>query len=477
MRKYIFFLFFNLNLFLLVPLGNLLTGCNTTEPPPPETKPTLTLALEDASCTEAWLQLTTKDLELPAQLTLKQYNPAGDSTSQIFLLNTQDSLLYIDSLLPNQTYSFQVSSILNPASGNQYQVSSIKLPAITMDTTSHNFTWQTFEFGDPSTGYSSVLYDVAIIDENNIWAVGEIYMDDSLGNPDPEPYGIANWDGTDWRLIKVKFNCRLYFPNCGPDTMLITPVYSILARDANDIWIAAGTIHHFNGNNWIQEAGILGAGDAHKIWGNDREIWFVGANGFIAQRSYVGSWKKIESGVDTDLKDISGTTNGKEIWTCGWSNSTGRVSLLKINNSNVESLWDSQTNTSLNIYRGTLLNSLYANGNSEFVLVGGQVLRHSAFFKNQVKLEWVKTFNGSKVLELGNYAYRIKGSNKNNIIAAGDAAMIWHFNGATWYKHSELYNLDDRLYGLAVTDNVIVAVGKRYSAGTLGGGLLIVGRR
>ncbi|MCK7527798.1 MAG: hypothetical protein MZV64_64395 [Ignavibacteriales bacterium] len=62
----------------------------------------------------------------------------------------------------------------------------------------------------------------------------------------------------------------------------------------------------------------------------------------------------------------------------------------------------------------------------------------------------------------------LKGSNKNNIIAAGDAAMIWHFNGATWYKYSELYNLEDRLYGLAVTDNVIVAVGKRYSAGTLG---------
>lgn len=450
-------------LFLCFPIITQLS-CNTIDP---KLEPDLLLKLEDVSCTEAWLQLTTNNIQLPAIVNLKQSNPAGDTKSHIFNLNTKDSLFYIDSLLPNQTYKLQVSNIQN-------QVSSNELSTTTLDTTSHNFTWQTFEFGQHS---SSVLYDVAIIDENNIWAVGEIYMNDSLGIPDPEPYGIAQWDGMDWKLKKIKFNCRLYFPNCGPDTMLITPVYSILARDANDIWIAAGTIHHFNGNNWIQEAGILGAGDAHKIWGNDREIWFVGANGFIAQRSSVGSWKKIESGVDTDLKDISGTTNGKEIWTCGWSNSTGRVSLLKINNSNVESLWDSQTNTTLNIYRGTLLNSLYANGNSEFVLVGGQVLRHSAFFKNQVKLEWVKTFNGSKVLELGNYAYRIKGSNKNNIIAAGDAAMIWHFNGATWYKHLELYNLDDRLYGLAVAENTIIAVGKRYTPGTLGGGLLIIGRR
>ena len=45
------------------------------------------------------------------------------------------------------------------------------------DTTSHNFTWETWTFGEHS---SSVLNDVAIIDENNIWAVGEIYMNDSL---------------------------------------------------------------------------------------------------------------------------------------------------------------------------------------------------------------------------------------------------------------------------------------------------------
>jgi hypothetical protein len=41
---------------------------------------------------------------------------------------------------------------------------------------------------------------VAIIDENNIWAVGGIYMDDSTGQPDPEPYGLVHWDGNKWNL-------------------------------------------------------------------------------------------------------------------------------------------------------------------------------------------------------------------------------------------------------------------------------------
>jgi len=60
------------------------------------------------------------------------------------------------------------------------------------DTTSHNFTFQTFTFGEHS---SSVLYDVAIVNDSSIWAVGEIYLNDSLGQPDPIAYNSTHWDG------------------------------------------------------------------------------------------------------------------------------------------------------------------------------------------------------------------------------------------------------------------------------------------
>ena len=434
-----------------------LTSCGTE----PIIEPELLLKLKDISCTEAWLQLTTNNIQLPATINLLKNN----TIAQTFSLSTTDTLLYIDSLFPNQSYKFKI--VLNTT--NDPQPTTNEVLAQTMDTTSHNFTWQTFTFGEAG---SSVLYDVAIINENDIWAVGEIYMNDSLGNPDPLRYNAIHWDGRSWELKRIK---TLYGGN-----IITVPLEGIFAFSETDIWMVGSLPIHGDGTNWTMydiRATVDPNLSLSKVWeSNSNDIYFVGNSGSIAH--YNGSsWTKIESGVDTDFKDIAGTTDGKEIWTCGWSNSTGRVSLLKINADNVESIWDSQTNTTLNIYRGTLLNSLYANNNCEFVLVGGQVLRHSAFYKNKVKLEWVKTFNGLKVLELGNYAYRIKGSNKNNIIATGDAAMIWHFNGATWYKYSELYNLEDRLYGLAVTDNVIVAVGKRYSAGTLGGGLIIVGRR
>ena len=175
-----------LDLILLLSL----TACSTTEPPTPpdETKPVLTLSFDKKSCTELWIKLTTKDLTLPAQLILKQYTPSGDSVTQTLSLSTQDSLLYIDFLLPNQNYSFP--GIKHPVRHRQ-QVSSNKLTATTLDTTSHNFTYQTFEFGEPLTGNSSRLYDVAIINENDIWAVGEIYVNDSLGQADPIPYNVV----------------------------------------------------------------------------------------------------------------------------------------------------------------------------------------------------------------------------------------------------------------------------------------------
>ena len=66
-----------------------------------------------------------------------------------------------------------------------------------MDTTSHNFTWVIDTLGD----YGSYLNDVAIIDENNIWVVGNIETDSG-------EYNAAHWDGIDWDFLGLGSNCR-----------------------------------------------------------------------------------------------------------------------------------------------------------------------------------------------------------------------------------------------------------------------------
>jgi hypothetical protein len=161
-------------------------SCNTVDPPPDKT--VLTLTLEDVSCTEAWITLTTNNLQLPATINLLKDN----TITKTINLQTADTLLYIDSLLPNQTYKFHsVIQSINHSSN--------EITVTTLDTTSHNFTWQTWTFGEHS---SSVLYDVAIVGDE-IWAVGEIYMNDSLGNPDHNAYNAVHWDGNKWELKRI----------------------------------------------------------------------------------------------------------------------------------------------------------------------------------------------------------------------------------------------------------------------------------
>ena len=262
------------NFLLFVLTTTLFISCNTTEPPiitpPPQDLRKITLTFEDASCTEVWLKIKADSLTLPAELTLKQYIPTGDSLSQIFVLNTQDSVLYIDSLLPNQTYNYQ--AVLS----TDTTIKSEKITAQTLEPTSHNFTWQTWEFGQHS---SSVLYDVAIIGENNIWAVGEIYMNDSLGNPDPNAYNAVHWDGSEWELKRI-----YHGSSCNP--VDYPPFKSIFAFSGTEIVLTSGgSIGWFDGVTNRTDCSInpILTGAINKIWGTSiNDLYIVGNDGNIA---------------------------------------------------------------------------------------------------------------------------------------------------------------------------------------------------
>ncbi len=94
--------------------------------------------------------------------------------------------------------------------------------------------WETFEFGG-GIG-SSYLSDVAIINENNIWAVGEIHTDktdqfDSNGVW-VQPYNAVHWDGNNWELKRIFINGYFY------------PLYAIFAFNENDIWFANLSLIH-----------------------------------------------------------------------------------------------------------------------------------------------------------------------------------------------------------------------------------------
>ncbi|MCZ7616309.1 MAG: glucosyl transferase [Ignavibacteriaceae bacterium] len=278
---------------LVICLGILFKSCNTTEPPPNGEKPTLELTLEDVSCIEAWIQLKTTNLQLPAEITLKKNNVA-----QSTILCNGDTLLYIDSLLPNQTYKFQSVILPEESFGqsiNQSEIKSNELSVTTMDTTSHSFTFETFTFG--GTAGSSTLYDCAIISPENIWCVGEIYVADTSING-YTMYNAVHWNGSDWNLKRILYDRSIW------------TITTIFAFSENDIWFSAFV--RYDGQNFIEMPipAILMGWRPNKIWGSSSsDLYVVGNNGNIAR--YNGqSWQRIESGTELNIGDIWGIADG-----------------------------------------------------------------------------------------------------------------------------------------------------------------------
>jgi len=442
-----------LNLYFLF-FSAWIVSCNTTEPPipPDETKPILALELDDAHCTEAWLQLTTKDLVLPAELTLKQYNPTGDSLSQIFILHTQDSLLYIDSLFPNQNYKFKVA--LNTTDNPQPTTN--LLPVTTMDTTRHNFTFEMITFGG-AVG-SSVLYDVAIINENNIWAVGEIWIADtsSLGYT---KYNAVHWDGNNWELKQLLWNNSVF-----------SPIRGILALDENNFYFSAGSIFKWDGSSTNVQMVFSRLslpepnGTIEKLWGEStNNIYGVGYVGSLVHCNGQ-SWQRIESNTTLNINDIWGDYNEKtnewEILAVasnygnGWEKEILDIKLNQVN----------KLATNSNPAMEPLL-TVWFKTNRQYYVAGAGIYQ-----KRKLTDDLWKNNN----FDITDFATTsIKGTEINDVLGVGAFGDFLHYNGISWKSDYQGPLLSSGSYGsVKIKDNIIVATGYNNNEA-----VILIGRR
>lgn len=265
-------------------------GCDTTEPPPPTKEPpkAIKLKLLDVSCTEAFIKVSAADTALPVNITLKKDNAALFT----FTITKTDTVVIDTTLQPNITYTYQTTAQIK---GKEENSDTIKVK--TLNTTSHNFTWQKYEFG--GIGGSSVLNDVAIIDENNIWAVGEIYADTT-----GIPYNAVHWNGSSWELKRI----QTYFRG----NLITVPLEGIYTFSSTDIWMVGSLPIHGNGNDWTMydlRTNVDPNLSLSKAWGiSSNDMYFVGRSGSIAHYQN-GVWKKVESGTDLWINDIYGSVN------------------------------------------------------------------------------------------------------------------------------------------------------------------------
>ncbi len=417
----------SLLVFFTVLLTFGLFSCKKDNPLPPEQQPQLNLTLEDVSCTEAWVKLTTANISLPANVELLKDNIHSETIN----LTSTDTILYIDALLPNNSYSF--TSIIQ---SSDRSITSPSLPVTTMDTTSHNFTWQTWTFGGDAGGCE--LYDVAIIDQNDIWAVGRINIADTSINGFTT-YNAVHWDGVEWELKRLR-----YYGNCS--AVEFPPLYAIWAFSASDIIITnGGSIGWYDGNTVKLDCEVhpLLSGAINKIWGtSDNDIYVVGNNGNIAY--FNGQWTKIESGTDAKISDIWGTgistSNQSSIYCSvpsGLEPSKRRILSIGENNI-VDSIhWNGKIATSCWTKTGKII---YTSGDGIYTNKTGS---------------WT-----AEPITPGSYTYRIRGNNLNDIFVCGNYGYLAHYNGVSWKVFPELLQLNgSALYSLSVKDNLIVAVG------------------
>lgn len=409
-------------------------------PPPPPDGQTIHITVEDVSCTEAWLKVSLTDLNEPRTITITQ----DGQTKLSSRIAGADSIFLLENLLPNRNYRFAAQRIRDTTITD----TSGTVVATTLDTTSHNFTWQIDTLGD---GNASTLNDIAIINDTLAYAVGELYLRDSTGQIDPRRYNLAIWTGT-WQVRRITYQG-------------IPPaIRFVFALAHNDVWL--DPYFHWNGQ-MFQEIPIspifIGVG-VNKMWGGSSyQLHAVGDGGFIAHQSGAGTWQRLESGTILPINDIWGvrnaTSGATEIYAVASmiDQNQGRK-VLKVSGVSVEVIPDDGLPWSL---RG-----IWFVPRGPYYVVGDGV-----YHKRDIghSTPW-KLYPRGEVTNY--YTLAIRGAGRNDVVTAGAFGEIAHFNGVTWRNFINQTGISGIYYSVSIKGDLIIAVGYANNRG-----VVAIGRR
>ncbi len=439
--------------FLLVACGlfvaALLLGCERSSQgisPGPPFEGRLGLQAEPG-VVEAWL--TVRAESLPPDAQNLEVVLTRDGAERLRFPAIPETTVVDTGLLPAHSYTY--AARLEKDGHTAARSNSVELT--TLDTTSHNFQWEIIKF--PSPHGSGYLLDVAIINENDIWAVGAIYRDS--GHP-PLPYNAVHWDGQQWELMRIQFR---YF--CDRDDTFPAPIKSVVAFGPDEVFFTAiSQITYWNGQT--QEYIECIPVSVNKLWGTNRNnIYAVGALGKIAH--YDGQrWTRIESGTELDIQDIWGAAHP----------STGEWEILA-----VASDYLTNHGTAVLRLRGYLvetlpnqglpanLSGIWASSPRRWYISGGGVYRSGWG-------EW--DWRAAGDLNWLGYLEGIRGNGENDLFVVGHFGAVLHWNGQSWHRYQELP--DDRIYyGVSVKGDLVVAVGVRVEGIVGAGPVLLRGER
>jgi hypothetical protein len=391
----------------------------------PQYKQSIFLNITDSGLTEVYLMLSITDTFPPRGYDIFR-NGSKILSGSLF---GNDTTLVDTTAQLNTNYLYQAFRMENAARKDSSNI----VTARTLDTISHEFTFEIDTLGDGA----SQLYDVAIINDTLVYAVGQIYLKDSTGNWINPPYNLAKWNGKRWELLRIEF---LTF--CDQTSTYPYPTRSLWAFNDNNIWITSAS----QATTWdgtVQTQPRCLPISVLKLWGAENsKLFAVGEIGGIA--SYTGSgWQKIESGTTVRINDVWGgkDESGTEVVFAGVSDLQlqGEMKLLKFSPTQQVQNLDWSPQRRINTVWFWTIRKIYVGGSGLYEGVPGN---------------W-------RIIDISNsFVRRIRGTSSNNVWAVGDFGLCGHFNGSTWKVFPEAYLSDGSYYGLSVNNNNVIAVGQ-----------------
>jgi len=290
------------------------------------------------------------------------------------------------------------------------------------DTTSHDITWRVDTIGV----WPSVLYDVAAIDENNVWAVGEIETVgyDSVWHTKTTRNNAVKWNGSKYEYYQLEVK--------GPEgNPSIQDLRFALTFSIDDIWFfsSSGSYVKWNGITW-ESAFINGRrGGPKAAWGTSSKNFFiVGRNGSITHYDGNG-FTLMESGTNKDLHDVTGYIDPETGRTNVWV--AGELILLHYDGIKWETVWDENNPVLPDNYIHP--GALYATNPKQLVV--------AAWYPPTIRGYCINTKDISKYKELFRvdlYAFAMAGPGINDLFIVGSWNKVAHFNGSSLREYTEI---------------------------------------
>lgn len=422
-------------------------------PDPPNNSISIKLSIEEVGLNEAWIRINKSD-SIQSQAVRLKRNRIEIST---FSIVSKDTIFLDTTVLPQRTYEYIAYGIEN----GKVKDSSNTLTLQTMDTTSHNFNWEVH-----TVGYqSSIVHDIAIINDTLIYAVGRFYEKDSSVSTQSAS-NIAVWNGKKWSFKRVLVEIPIEPPF--PPAYAFSELYSVsiinentlLFSDRSDvltIWnrTSDSVVKYYHVPISIQTTWISNKG----------EIFGAGVNGTIVLNNAY-QLIMLDSMNHVLITDIYGKHDGSDVWFTGYSLS-GKCEVLRYSNGVLNKIYDMSTpkpGDFLTWYIGTVWIGKY----NVFLPSASGVVHKFSFIKSTASVENAK---------LQYFPYSIRGTGENNILLLSEYANLYHFNGSTWKHLGDIMNLNIGPYGGVELKNKTAAIGGIWRQGFSRNGIVIIGKQ